>query len=137
MNIEFLKTNASLFKKAAERCQEKRPLANGMFGMLMVPGVVNYAFSIELYLKYLLVKNNQSSKGHELIKLFTMLDSSMRQEIINLTKYSNSDFDDLFSKHSNGFVEWRYIHEQEKEVVINIDFMRRLLDSIESIANRP
>lgn len=111
MNLEFLKANAVLFKKSAERCLKRKNLPNKKFEILFIPGIVNCAFSIELYLKYLLIKNNKPYWGHELLKLFDLLDSAIKQEIIRLTKYSDAEFRALFLKHSNGFVEWRYIED--------------------------
>ena len=137
MNLQWLKVNALLFKRSAERCLEIRLLPNGKNEILFLPALVNYAFSTELYLKYLLMRNGSPAWGHKLLELFNSLDSAIRQEIISFTKYSNDEFESLLQKYSEGFIEWRYIHEQNAESYINIEFMRKLVDSVASIANRP
>ena len=136
MESQLLRNNASAFKKSAERSLEKRPLPNGQFESFMVPAVVNLAFSIELYLKFLLAKNETPSRGHKLLDLFDSLDSTMKQEIIDLTNYDKDEFELLLSKHTEAFENWRYIHESNERREVDIIFMRKLIDCVESIVNR-
>ena len=136
MESQLLRNNASAFKKSAERSLEKRPLPNGQFESFMVPAVVNLAFSIELYLKFLLAKNKTPHRGHKLLDLFDSLDSTIKQEIIDLTNYDKDEFELLLSKHTEAFVEWRYIHEKNVSINVDLKFMRKLIDCVESIVNR-
>ncbi len=136
MELQLLRANASLFKKSAERSLEKRPFPNGKFEILAVPAVVNLAFSIELYLKFLLAKNGKQCRGHKLLDLFDLLDSTIQQEIIDLTDYDKDEFKSLLSKHTEAFVEWRYMYEKDVSISADLKFMRKLIDCVESIVNQ-
>ena len=136
MELQLLRNNASAFKKSAERSLERRPLPNGQIESLIVPAVVNLAFSIELYLKFLLTKNKKQCRGHKLLDLFNSLDSTVKQEIIKLTEYDEEEFKILLSKHTEAFVEWRYFYERNENINVNIEFMKKLIDCVESIVNR-
>lgn len=135
MNLDLLKGNAKTFRMAAERCLEMWKLPDGRIESPLVPAVVNLAFSIELYLKYLIAKKGTPRKGHELAKLFAFLDTATQNEIITSTNYQKAEFESLVNKHSDAFVDWRYLHDEDVSRDVNIEFMRRLTYSIESIAN--
>jgi hypothetical protein len=134
MDLELLRNTASAFKKSAERSLERRPLPNWQIESFIVPAVVNLAFSIELYLKFLLAKNKIPS--HKLLGLFNSLDPSIKQDIINLTNYDKDEFEELLKKHSEAFVEWRYIYERNISINVDLEFMRKLIECIESIADQ-
>ena len=136
MELQLLRHNASAFKKSAERNLEQRPLTNGKIEFFIVPAIVNLAFSVELYLKFLLGNNKTPIKKHELLDLFNMLDPSMKQDIIKLTRYDISEFELLLKEHSTAFVEWRYLHESNTCKRVNLEFIIELANSIESIVNR-
>ena len=136
VELQLLRDNASAFKKSAERSLEQRSLPNGQIESFLVPAVVNLAFSIELYLKFLLAKNETPSRGHKLLDLFDSLDSTMKQEIIDLTNYDKDEFELLLSKHTEAFENWRYIHESNERREVDIIFMRKLIACVESIVNR-
>ena len=131
-----LRNNASAFKKSAERSLEHRSLPNGKFEFLAVPTVVNFAFSIELYLKFLLNKNKTSIKSHNLLDLFNLLDLTIKQEIIDLSNYDKDKFELLLNEHAKAFVEWRYLHEINESIHVDINFMMKMTESVESIVNR-
>jgi HEPN domain-containing protein len=136
VELQLLRNNASAFKKSAERSLEQRPFPNGQIEFFIVPAVVNLAFSIELYLKFLLAKNETPSRGHKLLALFDSLDSTIKQEIIDLSDYDKDEFESLLSKHTEAFVEWRYVHERNVSINVDLKFMRKLIDCVESIVNR-
>ena len=137
MELQLLRNNASAFKKSAERSLEQRPSPNGQIEFFIVPAVVNLAFSIELYLKFLLAKNETpDSTDHNLSKLFDLLDSTIQQEIIDLTDYDKDEFKSLLRKHAKAFVEWRYMHERNVSINAYLEFMRKLADCVESIVNQ-
>jgi len=137
VELQLLRNNASAFKKSAERSLEQRPSPNGQIEFFIVPAVVNLAFSIELYLKFLLAKNETpDSTDHNLSKLFDLLDSTIQQEIIDLADYDKDEFELLLSKHTEAFVEWRYIHERNVSINVDLKFMRKLIDCVESIVNQ-
>ncbi len=137
METELLKNNAKAFKKSAERSLEQRKLPNGQIQSLAVPAIVNFAFSIELYLKYLLIKNGAGfKKVHKLFDLFNLLNTDIKQEIIKSTTYNQAEFELLLEQHTNAFIDWRYLHEKKQNENVDLEFMRRLLDSIERIADK-
>ncbi len=137
MELQLLRNNANAFKKSAERSLEKRPLPNGQIESLLIPAVVNLAFSIELYLKYLLAKNKKQCRGHKLLDLFNSLDLTVKQEIIKCTEYDEEKFEKLLNEHTEAYVKWRYSHEQNENIDAQIEFMKKLMDCVESIVNRP
>ena len=137
MELQSLRNNASAFKKSAERSLEQRQLTNGQIESYVVPAIVNLAFSIELYLKFLLLAEKKTlKKTHRLLDLFNLLDSTTKQKIINLTKYDKDEFESLLSKHTEAFEDWRYIYEKNESISANMEFMKKLVDCVESIVNR-
>jgi hypothetical protein len=135
MNLDLMKGNAKTFRMAAERCLEMRQLPDGRIESPLVPAVVNLAFSSELYLKYIIAKEGVPRKGHELDKLFELLDPATQNEIINATSYNKDRFKEQLERHSNAFVDWRYLHDKDVSRNANIEFMKKLTYSVESIAN--
>jgi HEPN domain-containing protein len=137
VDLQLLRNNASAFKKSAERSLEQRQFSNGQIEFFIVPAVVNLAFSIELYLKFLLAKNKTLRWGHNLLDLFNSLDSKIQQEIIDLTDYDKDEFESLLSKHTEAFHDWRYIHEKiNKRKDVDLKFMKKLIDCVESIVDQ-
>lgn len=141
VNLELMKSNARIFYKAAERCNEKRPLPNGKIDWLVVPVIVNLSLSAELYFKYLIAKNiippdePELIREHELSKLFNLLDPTTQNDIINANNYDEEKFKELLNKHSKAFIEWRYLHEQNQNMHADTLFLANLIQSLESIAN--
>ena len=96
------------FYQAAKRNEEQRSISNNKFEMLLVPAATNRAFSIELYLKALLVKEGSTSRGHKLHELFNKLKPETKQKIIELVNLSDQEFNQQLNTITNLFVEWRY-----------------------------
>lgn len=147
MNLEALKTNACSFCNAGDRCIELKPLPNGNFEAPLVPALVNYVFSIELYLKYLIAKEKRQYEGHELTKLFkscgghklanlfNSIDSATQCMIIEACGYEKSEFESNLNKYSNVYVEWRYFYEGEIEFPIDVRFLKKFSYAVKSISN--
>jgi HEPN domain-containing protein len=85
------------------------------------PNVVCLAFSLELYLKGLIIKltGNSPKKKHSLVDLFVLLPGKNKTSIIhNTEKYLGESFSEHsfmanITAISNAFVEWRYyLHEK-------------------------
>lgn len=84
--------------------------------LLSVPYIVNGAFSCELALKYILIKNQIdfciSSKGHKLEYLFNLLPQAEKQTLQNLLKNAGNIDDDSLKENilllSDSFNQWRY-----------------------------
>ena len=132
--IEKILNTARSFYLAAKRNDEQRPLPNNQFEMLLVPAATNRAFSIELYLKALLVKEGSPSRGHKLHELFNKLKPETQVKIINNTQLSDQEFAQHINAITNLFVEWRYIFEME-QISLSYKFLRDLADSVQMVSN--
>jgi hypothetical protein len=102
------------FMLAAQRCNEHRPLPSGHFQFLLVPSLVNYAFSIEVGLKALAMKESgNAGRGHDLKKLVDALSPPLRTQIVRDTesRYPGSRFDSDIEAVRDVFEVWRYIYE--------------------------
>jgi len=120
--INILNT-ANSFLRAAERSEKQRSIEKGKFEMLLVPAVTNRAFSIELYLKAILLEENNPSKGHKLHVLFKELKIETKESIIKLCNLSSNEVTEKLQNISNLFVEWRYIFELES-ANLNLEFLK-------------
>jgi len=137
---QSLKNNANAFRMSAERSLEQKKLPNGKIESFLVPAVVNLAFSIELYFKFLIFSENKDKeikKTHQLWELFNFLSEATQQEIMNLIECNNDKFKTILEKHSNTFIDWRYLHENEKNKKINAEivFLQKLANCLENIIN--
>lgn len=96
---------------------------------LFVPVAVNCAFSCELFMKAMLPVG---TRGHELKKLFNLLDSAIakgiKDEVIKMMQetepnYSESDFKNDLTVNDETFYNWRYFHEGKSSLSFNMKFM--------------
>jgi len=102
------------FGKAAEILEESD-------SHVMIPQIVNAAFSCELLLKAVIIaekKREEAIYEHELSKLFDMMDSKTRNAV--RIKSQISDWDVFLKESSNAFAEWRYLHEKDKVMHISV-----------------
>ncbi|WP_434148264.1 hypothetical protein ACR2R6_13360 [Methylocaldum gracile subsp. desertum] len=96
------------------------------------PFITCAAFSIELYLKcMLLVEGASNVHGHKLQFLFSMLTQKSKDNILFYLRgaYANLELPCSFMSHGltsidNAFVEWRYVHEKDY-ASINLEFLRK------------
>ncbi|WP_298760085.1 hypothetical protein [uncultured Psychroserpens sp.] len=151
----LLFNNAMSFKKAGLRCLEEREIDNDSYEMLMTPVVVNLSFSLELYLKnVLLLKGVSFNRIHYLHKLFDLLDQDTKDQILKSyfikSEYRYVDakdkpyemflnwFEDTLNNHSNLFVKWRYSHETIENEALECDygFLLKLIGMLEDLSNR-
>lgn len=83
------------------------------------PRMVNFAFSIELYLKLLLfLANKELSNEHNLLKLFKRLVEVAPNAIDKIVEhYPRSENRDEFIVHisevKSVFIDWRYVYEKD------------------------
>ena len=94
---------------------------------VMIPQIVNAAFSCELLLKAIIIaeqKREERFYEHKLSELFDM----MKPETQTLIKSRANIFDwDWFMKESsNAFIEWRYLHEEDKVMSISVGNLLRM-----------
>lgn len=115
--------NGCQFLEAAWRCfggKEGKIIQNGKIIILPVPTVVNASFACEMFFKALLLFENKSYEkgrdGHNLKKLFQLLDIDIQQKISNycMPKDSKDPFDSfikILDIHSTDFAKKRYYIE--------------------------
>ncbi len=126
--IGFALTGSFCNFSHAFKCLEEIVLPDGI-QFLPVPAIVNFAFSIELFIKSILKKNNIKIPKHDLMILFQKLEDNVQDEIINLTGYKKEQFFIFLKNNSNVFAEWRYLFEAKESKLANLDFLQKLSDS--------
>ena len=96
----------------------------------LIPIIVNYAFSDELALKYILTKNKiDFEKKHNLMDLFLLLPNNIITYFISnistMLKNNKEYVLSELSSISNSFIEWRYFYEGKTKKT-NIQVLSRL-----------
>lgn len=129
---------ACAFSDCAKCCEvDNNKIIEHRFKSHTVAGIVNSAFSCEVFIKTLLTYHDISTDtmrktgGHDLKKLWKLFkykDEDTAQDIENrMQKIFNleneSKFDELLDIISNAFQYWRYIYEKDS-CKFNINFLR-------------
>ena len=113
MNFKHTYSEAGEFRLAANVCfrelfEKKYFPKLGGFG---IPIMHNFAFSIELYLKCLLIKEGKPSTGHDIYKLYSKLKNKTKEHICaKLGMRYLEILDNLVKTHSNLY-NVRYIYQ--------------------------
>ena len=117
------------------------------------PAAMNFAFSIELFLKFFLIlghleirskedlvsSNINGIKGHGLSALWDSVNDDYKNEIVS--KYqeihheamSVSKFREFLALelYDNPFVKWRYVYEEEEGIsYLNLDLVKKVNDAL-------
>ena len=141
------------FYEAYKRCFEGKNPHKDEHGRIVrdivaIPGFVNGLFACELYFKWLLdiddkVNEIKARKSHNIKELFDLLDESIKNELKENDYKSDYNLEDLLSKIGKGFVEWRYIFEDENEnfgeqspFLYTEEFLNNYLLTIKNIAHK-
>lgn len=98
--------------------------------LLLIPTIVNGAFSCELTLKAILAKNKiEYNNEHNLLSLFRLLPDSFQMELLDhliqkAPEYKEMDklVDELILV-SNAFVDWRYAFEDKPVPAFDTRFL--------------
>jgi len=99
---------ANSFLKAADRCLNGNRVEQGV-ELLIVPGAVCAAFSCELFLKYIVMRETgQAPRRHALDDLFQKCSAQSRDELAR----ECPDILQMLQRNSEQFVEARYHHEE-------------------------
>ena len=98
------------------------------------PAVVCAAFSAEVGLKTLLGRQGVSSKSHDLRALLLKLPAEQQYAIFEATGLAMEEFAAQLSHSRLAFVEWRYIHEENREMSINVGFLGKFASAVEAVA---
>jgi hypothetical protein len=131
-SVNFMGNVAKSFILAAERCDQTQRINENQIEVLLVPAITNRAFSIELYLKTLLLAEGKEEEGHRLDKLYKKLSTESKGRILGLLSIEAVRFDREIEAISNTFVKWRYIYEV-KTASLNLDFLRGLSYALKKV----
>lgn len=86
------------------------------FGQTVFPlrsTIVTGAFSIELYIKFLMAVNNVAvAKKHDLAKLYVNLPSAVQQRVA-VAYEGNGSVEQALGQFKGVFVDWRYVFEKQ------------------------
>jgi|LQYC01.1.fsa_nt_gi HEPN domain-containing protein len=106
---EDLLASAESFLKAADRCLNSCKIEEGI-EELIIPGTVCASFSCELFLKYiLLMENDEEVKGHRLADLFRKCSEETQTALTEL----RTNILEILERNNEHFVEARYHHEED------------------------
>lgn len=142
---EEVKVGAITFANAAKAlgvigeaglAQLKEESAYKLLAQTMIPAITLKAFSIELALKALVVKNGKNYGNlHELNKLYIEISEDDRDKIkrnvvsqmkIVDANYNDTKFQEDLDAISRTFIDWRYFYEDTRTV--NGKFLNVLFD---------
>jgi hypothetical protein len=129
MDATWPKKAADSFWLAAARNLEQRRLNPTQMQMLLIPGVVCLAFSIELGMKAILLPSQKPPKTHNLSKLFGLLPSEVQDQIILACGRPRQAFDVALDSVAKSFEEWRYVYDLEQPQV-DLPFLSQLADAV-------
>ena len=130
-NPKQIYNTAHSFFLAANRCNEPRVQDIGFVQMLIVPTVVNAAFSCELSIKAVLnqlgIPVPHGNDGHKIDSLFSCLPIELQEKVKKDVNSANfcSDIQFIY----NAFVEWRYLYEKGS-ASIPFDFLMTLAQAL-------
>ena len=129
--------NACSFAEIAYLCETEKTPHSLPIDSYSVPGIVNSAFSCEVFLKSLLVYQGSSLKDvkadkHYLHKLWEKYEqknpsnaSQIEMQVIRNYKRGDSGlFKKKLQEISNSFYDWRYVYEDKKRFSADRNFMR-------------
>lgn len=117
------------FLEAAKKCDSQEIERVGWSHSLLVPIVVNMAFSCELFFKAILKYHNQEIKTHNMEKLFERLPEDVQKQLVDICDCDEEEFRNSLRRVSNYFEEWRYLYERHPSTVEYI-FLRELSEKL-------
>ena len=129
MDATWRKKAADSFWLAASRSFEQRRINPTQFQMLLIPGVVCLAFSIELGIKAIVLRTISPPKTHNLGELFALLPGPIQNEIVLACQQPRDRFDVSLSAVASTFVDWRYVYDMEQPK-IDLQFLNLLADAV-------
>jgi HEPN domain-containing protein len=102
--------------------------------MMAFPAIVCAAFSAEVGLKTMLTRNGLTAKGHDLRALYLKLPGETKYAIFEATGFSMEEFAAQLAHSRLAFSEWRYVYEENREMVINVNFLGKFASAVESVS---
>ncbi len=128
---DYKATSNIAYLKACDFLETTKKLDEGEF--MLTPTVVNGTFSCELFLKALLILQEQDScpiREHSLEELFNLLNQENQMTIIE--KSNIFDWTGFMKEASDGFQDWRYLHEHRVCMTISIWDIIRFSEALKS-----
>jgi hypothetical protein len=120
--------NAKSFLLAAQKLSKLEATPSGEVVFLLVPCMVNTAFSLELSLKEIcLSETGKRSREHDIDKLINMISSQSRDNLYLGVKnklgdkgvcINDAEIAKVIKENANAFISWRYMHEKLSENMI-------------------
>ena len=104
---------------------EQRTLPDGKIQWPVAPAIVCAAFSIEVGLKTLILREGGSPHGHEVATLFGKVSLPAQNAIRRRTALPDADFDRSLDAANKAFAEWRYVYESQS-ASSDIEFLGKL-----------
>ena len=98
---------------------------------VMIPQIVDAAFSCELLLKAIIIAEQKREDGfheHKLSDLFVMMNPDTQAFVKRQAHIAN--WDTFMKESSNAFVEWRYLHEKDKVMHISVGDLLRFHNAL-------
>lgn len=94
---------------------------------LYIPSAALVSFSVELFMKSLILSNGSFSTEHKLDKLFNSLDEASKNDLMTIITKETTEaiFIDLLVNYSATFEKIRYVHEYIN-VPFHLDFLFKL-----------
>jgi hypothetical protein len=128
---------AAAFYIAATRCHGTVHTATTSYAT-HAPSIVNFAFSIELYLKLIILvtTGRMAPPRHKLVNLYDKLSDEARSAVIATWKFPGDPehLRNLITDASDDFVQWRYAHEY-KFVVASPDELHDIARALHYAVN--
>jgi hypothetical protein len=134
MDATWPKKSANSFWLAAARCFEQRRINPTQHQMLLIPGVVCLAFSIELGIKAMVLPTAQPPKIHSLAKLFVLLPENIQDQVVAHCGRPREAFNASLDSAAKTFEEWRYVYDLDNPS-IDLGFLSALADAIKLAAD--
>ena len=101
----------------------------------LIPITTNCAFSIELALKSLYYINNiNKATGHKIKDLYNLTKAYGLENFL-LKDFSINEINKILDQLDNAFVEFRYLYEQNKTLIISRTFLKDFTSYINFYCN--
>ena len=118
-NPLVIHNQAVSFYLAGHRCSLEIPTGPKTVQCLPIPAVANFVFSIELFLKSILVKSKNNKKGHKIRDLVNACPTEIISQIRIEYEKSRKEpsFDKIIDIVNDMFVKARYLYEYDVNIM--------------------
>lgn len=104
--------------------------------------IVNCAFSLELYFKYIYLciynelykGKNKGNNGHNLLDIYNIIKHYGLENFIE-KYFKKEEIEKILEQMSSAFVDWRYAYEGKKQLIVNYILLKDFIAYISEYAN--